>query len=84
MYEHILVPTDGSDLSEKAVTHAIELARKLGARLTAFYASPEYPTPIVAEGIVCTPKKFPRISAGTHASSSNPGSSQPVGSRRAS
>ena len=55
MYEHILVPTDGSDLSEKAVTHAIELARKLGARLTAFYASPEYPTPIVAEGIVLEP-----------------------------
>jgi nucleotide-binding universal stress UspA family protein len=55
MYEHILVPTDGSELSEKAVTHAIELARKLGARVTAFYASPEYPTPIVAEGIVLEP-----------------------------
>jgi nucleotide-binding universal stress UspA family protein len=55
MYDHILVPTDGSELSERAVTHAIELARKLGARITAFYASPEYPTPIVAEGIVLEP-----------------------------
>ena len=55
MYKHVLVPTDGSELSAKAVTHAIGLARALGARLTAFYASPEYPTPIVAEGIVLEP-----------------------------
>ena len=55
MYKHVLVPTDGSELSGKAVQHAIGLARALGARLTAFYASPEYPTPIVAEGIVLEP-----------------------------
>ena len=55
MYKHVLVPTDGSALSGKAVEHAIGLAHALGARLTAFYASPEYPTPIVAEGIVLEP-----------------------------
>lgn len=55
MYKHLLVPTDGSALSGKAVEHAIGLARALNARLTAFYASPEYPTPIVAEGIVLEP-----------------------------
>jgi nucleotide-binding universal stress UspA family protein len=55
MYKHLLVPTDGSELSGKAVSHAIGLARALGARMTAFYASPEYPTPIVAEGIVLEP-----------------------------
>lgn len=55
MYTHILVCTDGSELSGKAVRHAIGLARALGAKLTAFYASPEYPTPIVSEGIVLEP-----------------------------
>ena len=55
MYKHILVCTDGSELSGKAVRHAIGLARALGAKLTAFYASPEYPTPIVSEGIVLEP-----------------------------
>ena len=55
MYKHILVPTDGSELSDKALDHALGLARALNARLTVFYASPEYPTPIVAEGLVLEP-----------------------------
>lgn len=55
MYKHILLPTDGSALSDKANVHAIGLAQALGARLTVFHASPEYPTPIVAEGIVLEP-----------------------------
>lgn len=55
MYKHILLPTDGSALSEKANVHAIALAKALNARLTVFHASPEYPTPIVAEGIVLEP-----------------------------
>ncbi len=51
MYEHLLLATDGSKLSGKAVTHAIGLAQSLGAKLTAFYASPDYPMPMYAEGI---------------------------------
>ena len=34
MYKHVLVPTDGSDLSAKAITHGVSLASALGARLT--------------------------------------------------
>ena len=41
MYRNILVATDGSRLSAKAIIHAIALARALGAKLTAFYASPD-------------------------------------------
>ena len=52
MYKHMLLATDGSKLSNKAVVHAINLAQSLGARLTAFYASPGYPTPMYAEGMV--------------------------------
>ncbi len=41
MYRHILVPTDGSTLSEQAVAAGIDLARALGARVTALHVIPE-------------------------------------------
>jgi nucleotide-binding universal stress UspA family protein len=40
-YKHILVPTDGSALSWKAIKAAARLARSLGARITAIYVVPE-------------------------------------------
>ena len=43
MYKHILVPTDGSELSDKAVEAAIKLAKLAGARGTAFHAIEPYP-----------------------------------------
>jgi nucleotide-binding universal stress UspA family protein len=55
MYKNILVATDGTRLSGKAVTHAVALAKALGAGLTAFYASPDYPLPVYAEGAIVEP-----------------------------
>jgi nucleotide-binding universal stress UspA family protein len=55
MYRNILVATDGSRLSAKAITHAIALARALGAKLTGFYASPDYPLPAYADGVMYEP-----------------------------
>lgn len=34
MYDHILIATDGSELARKGVDHGLELAGKLGARVT--------------------------------------------------
>jgi nucleotide-binding universal stress UspA family protein len=34
MYKHILTPTDGSELANKAVEHGIALAKAIGARIT--------------------------------------------------
>lgn len=34
MYKHILIPTDGSELSAKAVHHGVTLAKSIGAKLT--------------------------------------------------
>jgi nucleotide-binding universal stress UspA family protein len=34
MYKHILIPTDGSDLSQMAIEHGIALAKAVGARVT--------------------------------------------------
>lgn len=42
MFQHILVPTDGSLLSRKAIAQAVELAKALGAKVTGFYVAPEY------------------------------------------
>jgi nucleotide-binding universal stress UspA family protein len=42
MYKHILIPTDGSELSEKAVKEGIELAMSMKAKVTVFTASPPF------------------------------------------
>ena len=55
MYKHVLVPTDGSQRFRLPCSTPSASRMPSGARLTAFYASPEYPTPIVAEGIVLEP-----------------------------
>jgi nucleotide-binding universal stress UspA family protein len=46
MFKNILIPTDGSDLSQKAAAKGIALAKALGARVTAFFAAPPA-TPVV-------------------------------------
>ena len=46
MYESLLVPVDGTELSEHAMTASIELARKLGARVTGFVAEPFVHSPV--------------------------------------
>ncbi|MGV3571170.1 MAG: universal stress protein [Ramlibacter sp.] len=43
MYRRILVPTDGSTLSQKAVASAIGLAASLGAEVVALNVVPRYP-----------------------------------------
>jgi nucleotide-binding universal stress UspA family protein len=45
MYRHLLVPVDGSDLSDRAIRESIELARQLGASITGFVAEPLAPLP---------------------------------------
>lgn len=50
MFKHILLPTDGSKLSNKAVKRGIDLARKSRARLTAIHVVPEF-NMMVDEGI---------------------------------
>ena len=39
MYQHLLVPVDGTDLATEVIGNAVALARKLGARITFFHAS---------------------------------------------
>lgn len=39
MYEHILLPTDGSERSARAIRVGVQLARTLGARVTGLYVN---------------------------------------------
>jgi nucleotide-binding universal stress UspA family protein len=50
MFKHILVPTDGSPLSEETAVKAIAFAQGAGARLTIFNASAEAPYPVTNFG----------------------------------
>ncbi len=66
MYRNLLVATDGSKLSDKAVSHAIDLAQAIKAGLTAFYAAPDYPMPAYADGVVYEPvskKEYTKLAA---------------------
>jgi nucleotide-binding universal stress UspA family protein len=62
MYQHILVATDGSALSRKAVKAAVELAAGIGARLTGIYVMPEYQPAVYGEAAMyvgqLSPRKF--------------------------
>ncbi len=61
MFKHILVPTDGSPLSSDTVKRAIAFAKETGARVTFFFAKPDYPVAFYGEGALIdptTPDKF--------------------------
>jgi nucleotide-binding universal stress UspA family protein len=42
MYRHILIPTDGSELADKAVVHGLSLAKSVGAKITALVVEPTF------------------------------------------
>ncbi len=48
MFKHLLVPVDGSELSERAAQVSLELAQRLGARVTGFVAEPMPPLPTMS------------------------------------
>jgi len=61
MFKHILVPTDGSQLSTDTVIRAVAFAREASARITFFFAKPGYPVAFYGEGALIdptTPEKF--------------------------
>ena len=68
MYKHILVPTDGSNLSARAIHEAVAFARSNGARISGFYAAPQYSVQVYGDFIppdFITPQEFARQSKRT-------------------
>jgi nucleotide-binding universal stress UspA family protein len=58
MYQRILVPTDGSDITLKAVQTAIGLARALHARLDAISVKEPFPYSALSEMQPTPPQEF--------------------------
>jgi nucleotide-binding universal stress UspA family protein len=61
MYERILVATDGSTLSKKAVKSAISLAALCGAELVALKVVPRYPQSYFEGGITLQADEVGRV-----------------------
>jgi nucleotide-binding universal stress UspA family protein len=51
MYDRILIPTDGSELADKAVDQGLALAKTVGAKVTIVRVT-NVPAPMVYEGVV--------------------------------
>jgi len=61
MFKHILVPTDGSELSNDTVRRAVDFAKEAGAKVTFFFCKPDYPMAFYGEGALIdptTPERF--------------------------
>ncbi len=60
MYTNLLIPTDGSRLSAKAVKSGIGLAKSLGARVTGVFVTEPYRPPVYGEAAVFMPELTPQ------------------------
>ena len=49
MYQHILIPTDGSELAGQAVTHGLSLAKSVGAKVTVIIVEEVFNWPPLVE-----------------------------------
>ena len=58
MYKRILVPTDGSEITAKAVRQAIDLARLTGAELITLSAKEPFPYGAISEMQPTPPQEF--------------------------
>ncbi len=61
MYKRILVATDGSKLSQKAVDHALNLADLCGAEVVALKVVPRYPQSYFEGGVALAAAEVARI-----------------------
>ena len=52
MFKHILIPTDGSPVSAKAIKAGMAFAKQAGAKVTGYGASDPVPTHLYGEGYI--------------------------------
>ena len=58
MYKHILVPTDGSDITGKAIETAVALAKLSGAQIVALAVKEPFPYSAISEMQPVPPQEF--------------------------
>jgi nucleotide-binding universal stress UspA family protein len=62
-YQHLLVPSDGTQLSNQALEQGIFLAKALGAKLTLLHVQPPLPIPLIGMGDMLDPATVESLSA---------------------
>jgi nucleotide-binding universal stress UspA family protein len=67
MFRHILIPTDGSPLSAKAVKAGVAFARDTGARITGYFALEPVYAQIYGEGYMITGRSIALLEKGARA-----------------
>ena len=55
MFKHILIPTDGSDLAERAASRGLELARILNAKVTAVAVTETWNSVVIGDAALGFP-----------------------------
>ena len=59
MHRHILIPTDGSELSQKAIDYGMALAKSVNAKVTVMTVSTPFYTLAVEPGMITdTPEQY--------------------------
>ena len=61
-YHHLLVPSDGTPLSLRALDQALALAKSLGSQLTLLHVQPALPVPMVGMGDMLDPATLESLS----------------------
>lgn len=54
MYQHVLLPTDGSPISERAVSECVRFAKSVGARVTALHVTPPFNPVVMNPGAIAS------------------------------
>jgi nucleotide-binding universal stress UspA family protein len=62
LYQHLLVPSDGTPLSERALGQGLALAKALGARVTLLHVQPPLPVSMVGLGDMLDPATVESLS----------------------
>ncbi|HEY4724092.1 MAG TPA: universal stress protein [Anaerolineae bacterium] len=59
MHRHILIPTDGSDLSHKAIDYGMALAKSVNAKVTVMTVSAPFHAFVIEPGMITdTPEQY--------------------------
>jgi nucleotide-binding universal stress UspA family protein len=62
VYHHLLVPSDGTQLSLRALDQALALAKALGSQITLLHVQPPLPVPLVGMGDMLDPATVDSLS----------------------
>lgn len=64
MYRHILIPTDGSELSQKAIDYGMALAKSVNAKVTVMTVSTPFYALAIEPGLITdTPEQYGKRTA---------------------